>query len=67
MSSHPPDPGAGDTIISIPKPGQLETLLHERAESDASANAQESRFKIRLANSEGRRSTASYLIQRRYP
>jgi hypothetical protein len=37
-----------------------------RAEGDASANAQESRFKIRLANSEGRRSTASYLIQRRY-
>ena len=66
MSSHPPDPGAGDTIMSIPKPAQLETLLHDRAEGDASANAQESRFKIRLANSEGRRSTASYLIQRRY-
>lgn len=66
MSSNPLDSSSGDTIASIPKPSKLQPLLHNPGEIDEGKRVQEARFKIRLANTEGRRSTASYLIERRY-
>ena len=66
MANRPPDRGAGDTIISVPKPKPLEHLVQSSVPPDGERKSHEARFKIRLANSEGRRSTASYLIERRY-
>jgi hypothetical protein len=66
MANQPPDRNAGDTIISIPKPTRLQPLVQSPVEFDAGEKLNDARFKIRLANSEGRRSTASYLIERRY-
>jgi hypothetical protein len=56
--------GSSDTIVSIPK--ALQPLLHSPEDFDEGSDIREARFKIRLANTEGRRSTASYLIERRY-
>ena len=56
----------GDTIISVPNPSGLQPLLHDPGQLDEGPKGQEARFKIRLANTEGRRSTAGYLIERRY-
>jgi hypothetical protein len=66
MANDTPEYGAGDTIISIPKPARLEALIQSAIEPASDRTLAETRFKIRLANSEGRRSNASYLIQRRY-
>ena len=66
MANQTPEHGAGDTIISIPKPAKLEALIQSAVEPTSDSTLAETRFKIRLANSEGRRSNASYLIQRRY-
>ena len=66
MSSRSSDSGLGDTIISVPKIPTLESLVHNPAELDEQSQVDETHFKIRLANTEGWRSTASYLIERRY-
>src|SRR6476620_1626060 len=66
MSSNGTDAGSSDTIISIPRSSRLQPLLHNPGEFDEGNKLRETDFKIRLANTEGRRSTASYLIQRRY-
>jgi hypothetical protein len=58
--------GSGDTIISIPQSQPLHPLLHEPGELSSGERIQDAQFKIRLANTEGRRSKASYLIKRRY-
>ena len=63
-NSHPGD--SGDTIVSIPRSPNLQPLLHDPLDLEEGERLAESRFKIRLANTEGRRSTASYLIERRY-
>jgi hypothetical protein len=57
---------SGDTIISIPRSQPLRPLLHEPGELPGGERIQDAQFKIRLANTEGRRSKASYLIKRRY-
>jgi len=66
MAKPPPAPASGDTIVAIPRSSRLEPLLHNPGELDEGRELRETRFKIRLANTEGRRSTASYLIERRY-
>ena len=66
MSSNSNAGESGDTIISIPRSPKLQPLLHDPLDLEEGESLAESRFKIRLANSEGRRSTASYLIERRY-
>src|SRR5689334_21111845 len=66
MPNNPASGGGGDTIISIPQLTTLQPLVHEPAASADGGDIQEARFKVRLANTEGRRSTASYLIERRY-
>ena len=65
MADAPPDTGSTDTIVSIPR-SRLASLLHNPGELDEGEALKKSRFKIRLANTEGRRSNASYLIERRY-
>jgi len=66
MSSNSRKGSPGDTIISIPGSSRLQPLLHDPLDLEEGERLAESRFKIRLANTEGRRSTASYLIERRY-
>lgn len=56
----------GDTIIGIPRPRPLQPLVHDPGELPDDKTVHVNEFKIRLANTEGRRSRASYLIQRRY-
>ena len=56
----------GDTIVAIPRPRRLHPLLHDPADLPSDTRLEESQFKIRLANTEGQRSKASYLIKRRY-
>ena len=56
----------GDTIISIPRSPKLQSLLHEPQELPSHEPVLDTQFKIRLANTEGRRSKASYLIKRQY-
>lgn len=64
--SNIPQGHAGDTIVSIPKSPRLEPLVHDPGELEDGERVSDARFKIRLANTLGRRSTASYLIERRY-
>src|SRR5690349_38062 len=66
MSTTDAPPGSSDTIIAIPRPPDLEPLLHDPGELPVGDRIDDSQFKIRLANTEGRRSRASYLIRRRY-
>lgn len=66
MSSHLHTGDSGDTIISIPRSHGLQPLLHDPLDLEEGERFADSRFKVRLANTEGRRSTASYLIERRY-
>jgi hypothetical protein len=66
MSNHLPGSGSSDTIASIAQPSDLRPLIHNPGELDEGQKLQETRFKIRLANTEGRRSNAAYLIQHRY-
>lgn len=61
-----PSGNEGDTIVSIPKSPHLAPLLHDPGDLDEGERLSDARFKIRLANTLGRRSTASYLIERRY-
>ncbi len=56
----------GDTIIAIPRARKLQTLVHDLGESAAGESTQNNQIKIRLANSGGLRSKASYLIKTRY-
>ena len=55
-----------DTIIAIERPGKLSALSIDPGESAAPPASAISHFKIRLANTEGRRSRTSYLIRRQY-
>ena len=66
MPSLPSNGNSGDTIISIPKSPKLESLVHDSTKLEEGSHVNEAQFKIRLANTAGRRSTASYLIERRY-
>jgi len=56
----------GDTIVAIPRARKLQTLVHDLGESAAGESTQNNQIKIRLANSGGHRSKASYLIKTRY-
>jgi len=56
----------GDTIVTIPQTSKLQPLVHDPSGLDEGTAIHEAQFKIRLANTEGRRSSASYLIARRY-
>ena len=66
MPIHHAAGGLGDTIISIPRSGSLGPLVHEPDGLPTEERIQDVQFKIRLANTEGRRSKASFLIKRRY-
>ncbi len=57
---------SGDTIISIARSPWLEALVLDPGELPSGERMRDGQFKIRLANTEGRRSKASYLIKRRY-
>ena len=48
--------------ISIPRPRALEGLLHDRGELPTEERIQDAQFKIRLANTEGRRSKADVAV-----
>ena len=60
------DTVSGDTIIAFSRTPTLQPLLHDPGELPDGERIQDAQFKIRLANTEGRRSKASYLIKRRY-
>jgi hypothetical protein len=66
VPTRPPMQGEGDTIVAVGRPQKLRPLAHELGEVTVGGPAQVTQFKIRLANTEGRRSQASYLIKRRY-
>ena len=66
MSTNSPDNNSGDTIVSIPRPSKLRPLIDDKEDAGREERVQETEFKIRLANTEGRRSRASFLIKRRY-
>jgi hypothetical protein len=55
-----------DTLITIPRPRRLRPLTYGPGELPTDESIQESQIRIRLANTEGHRSKASYLIKRRY-
>ena len=55
-----------DTIIEIGARPKLRPLSQDPAELPEGEVAREAEFKIRLANTEGRRSKISYLIKRRF-
>src|SRR5438105_5234884 len=55
-----------DTIIEIGRRSKLRPLSQDPSELPTDEVVEETQFKIRLANTEGRRSKASYLIKRRY-
>jgi hypothetical protein len=58
--------GEGDTIVAVSRPRKLQSITHDLDALPTRGPAQATEFKIRLANTEGRRSNASYLIKRRY-
>jgi len=62
----PTTPGDSDTIIAVSNQRPLRSFSHDPLELPVGEAIQETQFKIRLANNEGRRSQASYLIKRRY-
>ena len=66
MSVTTPPRNQGDTIVALTRPRKLRSYSHAIPEVPGGAVVQESEFKIRLANTEGRRSETSYLIRRRY-
>jgi len=55
-----------DTIVQITRSSRLRPLSLERAEHPTSEPIEAPHLKIRLANSEGRRSKTSYLIKRQF-
>jgi hypothetical protein len=57
---------SGDTIIAIARSSNLKPLALDLGEVGVAGCVEDAQFKIRLANTEGRRSVASYLIKRRY-
>jgi hypothetical protein len=59
---------AGDTITAIPRYSHppLRLCVEDTQSERLSIEPQRNLFKVRLANTEERRSSASYLIQRRY-
>src|ERR1700675_2728031 len=57
---------SGDTIVSIARPPLLKALVLDPGELPGGERIKDGQFKIRLANTEGRRSKASFLIRRRY-
>jgi hypothetical protein len=57
---------SGDTIVSIGRSPSLTALVLDPGELPSGQRIKDGEFKIRLANTEGRRSKASYLIKRRY-
>jgi hypothetical protein len=66
MPTTDPAHNTGDTIIAIPRSLDLKPLLHEPGDLPAGDRIRDAQFKVRLANTEGRRNRASYLIKRRY-
>ena len=58
---------AGDTITAIPhNPSPIRLCVEDQEARRLAIEPQTNLFKVRLANTEERRSSASYLIQRRY-
>ena len=57
---------SGDTIIAIEGPPVLHALALDLEDPAIGERVQDTQFKIRLANTEGRRSNAAFLIKRRY-
>ena len=58
---------AGDTITAIPhNPNPIRMCVEDPDSRRLAIEPQTNLFKVRLANTEERRSSASYLIQRRY-
>ena len=58
---------AGDTITTIPRnPNPIRLCVEDPDSRRLAIEPQTNLFKVRLANTEERRSAASYLIQRRY-
>ena len=58
---------AGDTITAIPRnPYPLRLCVEDHESRRLAIEPQTNLFKVRLANTEERQSSASYLIQRRY-
>ena len=55
-----------DTIIEIGRHRKLRALSHELPDRPVGEKVETSGFKIRLANTEGRRSKASFLIKRQF-
>ena len=55
-----------DTIIEIARSSKLRPLSLDPAEQPDGVSIEASHLKIRLANTEGRRSKASYLIERQF-
>jgi len=59
-------PGDSDTIIAVSSERKLRSYALDPGDLPLGEAVSETQFKIRLANNEGRRSQASYLIKRRY-
>ena len=57
---------SGDTIVALSPHAGLQPLSHDPGELPIGEPVKEKQFKIRLANTEGRRSRASYLIRNRF-
>lgn len=60
------EPRSGDTIIAIPRSTPLQALSQDPQDFPLGEPFQDAQFKIRLANTEGRRNRASYLIKQRF-
>ena len=59
-------PIGGDTIATVPRLPQPVGLCVEDPRMRRVKSTTQSLFKVRLANNEARRESASYLIERRY-
>jgi hypothetical protein len=58
---------SGDTIAAVPyNPHPIQLCVEDRGSHSVAIEAPTNLFKVRLANTEERRSNASYLIKRRY-
>ena len=66
MSNTPTAISKGDTIVSVARSGKLHSITHDLGQPPEGGAREDAEFKIRLANTDGRRSEASYLIKRRY-
>ena len=62
-----PGPGFGNTIASVREPPRLQQLCLQEGDSlPAQIDEAPALFKIRLADNEGHRDAASFLVKRRY-